>query len=61
MARVKDFYADEIEAAARESEERGEPDSPLGGCANCTFEGAVEDGLCRSCWNEANGQFGVGA
>lgn len=30
-------------------------------CPNCLAEYVAEDDLCRDCWNETNGQFGVGA
>lgn len=30
-------------------------------CIQCDEAFVHEDGLCRGCWNEANGQFGVGA
>lgn len=30
-------------------------------CTGCSDALAVEDGMCRDCWNETNGQFGVGA
>lgn len=30
-------------------------------CPNCLEREVVEDDVCRECWNEINGQFGVGA
>ena len=32
-------------------------------CVVCgeTLEGEGEDGMCLPCWNDINGQFGVGA
>jgi hypothetical protein len=30
-------------------------------CEQCNAAFVYEDGLCRDCWNEINGQFGVGA
>ena len=30
-------------------------------CDYCLEREANEDDLCRECWNEINGQFGVGA
>lgn len=53
MGAVKNHYHDEI--CAREPQD--EPDV----CEACTHALAVADGLCRDCWNDINGQFGVGA
>ena len=36
-------------------------DGDLPRCYGCLGPVAVEDGLCRDCWNDLNGQFGVGA
>ena len=36
-------------------------DGDLPRCYNCLGPAAEEDGLCRGCFNEINGHFGVGA
>lgn len=60
MARVKDYYHDELERRRAIEDER---------CGQCGEEAgpifsdpeAWRHGLCRDCFGEANGQFGVGA
>jgi ribosomal protein S14 len=57
MAQVKNFYHDELEAR------RANRDGHCGQCGDDadTDTEAWSHGLCRDCFNEANGQFGVGA
>jgi ribosomal protein S14 len=57
MGAVKNFYHDDLERRrAIENERCGQ----CGEDADLNTE-AWHHGLCRGCFNEANGQFGVGA
>ena len=47
---LRDFVAGQVAAAPRAKDECEQCDAP-----------PAEDGLCRDCWDEINGQFGVGA
>jgi predicted amidophosphoribosyltransferase len=55
MGAVKNHYHDAIcrQAAIEDGEAL---------CLGCLEDlSASEEGLCMACWNEINGQFGVGA
>jgi ribosomal protein S14 len=57
MGAVKNFYHEDLERRrAIENERCGQ----CGEDADLNTE-AWHHGLCRGCFNEANGQFGVGA
>jgi hypothetical protein len=54
MSRIKSALWDEL--LMRQA--RGDEPMP---CPDCDSGIIEEDDLCRDCWNETNGQFGVGA
>lgn len=54
MGAVKNHYCDEI--ALRSAADAGEEI-----CTLCNSDLATDDGLCAACFEEINGQFGVGA
>lgn len=55
MSKLKSALWEELIATQRGDICEPEP------CECCGEEVAAEGDLCRDCWSETNGQFGVGA
>ena len=55
-SRIGDAFGDIADGIVNRAWGRSEED-----CSQCGEAFACEDSLCRDCWNEINGQFGVGA